>query len=63
MSYICQEEDIPDCKKWLSKDVGVTIFKIVPYNDRKQIIFYVSAEYATLLKLKYPNGTFIDNMS
>ena len=61
-------------KKWLSNDLGVTIFKVVEIDEQinglgiqaltAMIVFYVpDKEFETMLKLTYPPGTFREHMS
>jgi len=57
-------------KEWLTNEVGVTVFKVVPdHRGMKDaagepleniIIFRVDEEHATAIRLKYPRYVFKD---
>lgn len=74
MSYTCFTFEESKVKQWLTEEVGVTIFKIIEQDEAtvgpgkqtmwSKIIFYVpDAELETIIKLKYPSGTFRDHMA
>ena len=65
MSYACALWEVEREKEWLTKEVGVTIFKVDyeyhkhPNLRQANIIFYVpDKELETMIKLKYPPNTF-----
>jgi hypothetical protein len=73
MSYKCFSYQTEKYKKWLTDEVGATVFKVVP--DLKGIldftgepvhnliIFHVDDEHATAIRLKYPTYLFQDHMA
>ena len=74
MSYTCDLWQLAIKKKWLTDDLGVTIFKVVELDEHipglgiqtvnAMIIFYIpDREFETMLKLTYPPGTFEEHMA
>ena len=67
MSYVCNSGGALTALAWLTDVVGVTIWRfnkmVDPItglsNGKTQIMFYViDEEHETMIKLKYPMGTF-----
>jgi hypothetical protein len=73
MSYKCFSYQTEKYKKWLTDEVGVTVFKVVPDHRgmldaagepvEDIIIFFVDDEHATAIRLKYPTYLFQDHMA
>jgi hypothetical protein len=74
MSYTCSLWELNIKKKWLTDDIGVTIFKVIELDEHipglgiqtvsAMIVFYIpDKEFETMLKLTYPPGTFEEHMA
>ena len=67
LSHTCPENKLDEAKQWLTKEVGLQIFRThkiysPEFNDIEYqiIVIVIDEDTESYLKLKYPPGTFRD---
>jgi len=65
--HTCEEHELEDKKRWLTDDVGLSIFKVRKIFspafsdvDYQIVVIVMDDDLESFLKLKYPPGTFRD---